>query len=122
MGSEAPLSRGQQLQPKQEREARRSHQSLAPYGAPAPQARLGAERNPYSTSSGIKSGSFSVKIKQGVSTNVLSKSNCTHGGGINRIHAQNKSKIRLRFDLRKANFYAWVYLKTVFFLKQIFSN
>ena len=35
MGSEAPLSRGQQLQPKQEREARRSHQSLASYGAPA---------------------------------------------------------------------------------------
>ena len=35
MGSEVSLSRGQQLQPKQEREARRSHQSLAPYGAPA---------------------------------------------------------------------------------------
>ena len=35
MGSEAQLSRGQQLQPKQECEARRSHQSLAPYGAPA---------------------------------------------------------------------------------------
>ena len=35
MGSEAPLSRGQQLQPKQEREARKSHQSLALYGAPA---------------------------------------------------------------------------------------
>ena len=35
MGSEAPLSRGQQLQPKQEREAQRSHQSLAPYGASA---------------------------------------------------------------------------------------
>ena len=35
MGSEAPLSRGQQLQPKQECEAQRSHQSLAPYGAPA---------------------------------------------------------------------------------------
>ena len=34
MGSEAPLSRGQQLQPKQEREARISHQNLAPYGAP----------------------------------------------------------------------------------------
>ena len=35
MGSEAPLSRGQQLQPKQEHEARGNHQSLAPYGAPA---------------------------------------------------------------------------------------
>ena len=32
MVSEAPLSRGQQLQPKQECEARRGHQSLAPYG------------------------------------------------------------------------------------------
>ena len=28
-----------------------------------PQSRLGAERNPYSTSSGIKSGSSSVKVK-----------------------------------------------------------
>jgi hypothetical protein len=34
---------------------------------------------------GTKSGSSSVKIKNGVSTNVLSKSNHTHGGGINRI-------------------------------------
>ena len=35
MGSEAPLSREQSLQPTREREARRSHQSLTPYGAPA---------------------------------------------------------------------------------------
>ena len=35
MGSEAPLSRGQQPQPKQEREARSSHHSLVPYGTPA---------------------------------------------------------------------------------------
>ena len=28
---------------------------------------------------------FLVKIKNGVSTNVLSKSNHTHGGGMNRI-------------------------------------
>ena len=32
---------------------------------------------------GTKSGSSSVKIKDGVSTNVLSKSNHTHGGGNN---------------------------------------
>ena len=35
---------------------------------------------PYSTSSGTKSGSSSVKIREWVSTNVLSKSNHTHGG------------------------------------------
>ena len=75
-----------------------------PAGDPYPQARLGAERNPYSTSSGIKSGFSSVKIKQGVSTNILSKSNRTHGGGINRIHAQDESRIRLGFNLRKAGF------------------
>jgi hypothetical protein len=55
-------------------------------GDPNPQARLGAGRNLYSTSSGTKYGSSSVKIKNVVSTNVLSKSNHTHGGGgINRI-------------------------------------
>ena len=35
MDSEVPLSRGQQLQLKQEREARKNHHSPAPYGAPA---------------------------------------------------------------------------------------
>ena len=59
--------------------------SVSPAGDPNPQARLGAGRYPYSTSSGTKSRSSSVKIKNGVSTNVLSKSNHTHGGGINRI-------------------------------------
>ena len=59
--------------------------AVTPAGDPNPQARLGAGRYPYSTSSGTKSGSSSVKIKNGVSTNVLSKSNHTHGGGINRI-------------------------------------
>ena len=56
------------------------------------------------TSSGMKSGSCSVKIKNGVSTNVLSKSNHTHGGGIHRIHAHDRSRIRLEFNLRKASF------------------
>ena len=83
-------------------------------GWPYPQARLGAEWNPYSTSSGTKSGSSSVKIKKGVSTNILSKSNRTHGGGIDRIHAQDGSRIRLGFNVRKASFYAWVYLKKIF--------
>ena len=50
-------------------------------GDPNPQARLGAGRYPYSTSSGTKSGSSSVKSKNGVSTNILSKSNHTHGKG-----------------------------------------
>ena len=63
---------------------------------------------------GKKFGSSSVKIRKGVSTNVLSKSNHTHGGGIDRIHAQNGSRIRLGFNLRKASFYAWVYLKKIF--------
>ena len=44
--------------------------------------KAGCRTVPYSTSSGTKSGSSSVKIKNGVSTNVLSKSNHTHGGGI----------------------------------------
>ena len=56
-----------------------------PAGDPNLHARLGAGRNVYSTSSGTKFGSSSVKIKNGMSTNVLSKSNHTHGGGINRI-------------------------------------
>ena len=91
MGSEAPLSRGQQLQPKQEHEVRRGHQNLAPneasYGWPYPQAMLGAERNPYSTLSGIKSGSSSVKIKQGwVQMYSVSPTTPTEGG-INRIYA-----------------------------------
>ena len=61
--------------------------AVSPAGDPNPQARLGAGQYPYSMSmsSGIKSGSSSLKIKNGVSTNVLSKSNHTHGGGINRI-------------------------------------
>ena len=83
--------------------------------------RVGCGRNLYSTSSTTKSGSSSEATTYiGVSTNVLSKSNRTHGGGINRIYAQDKSKIRLRFNLRKANFYAWVYLKEKDFLSNYF--
>ena len=48
-------------------------------------SKVGCRTGSYSTSSGTKSGSFSVKIKNGVSTNVLSKSNHTHEGGINRV-------------------------------------
>ena len=43
--------------------------------------------------------SSSVKRKNGVSTNVLSKSNRTHGGGYIRITCTGKSRIRLRFNL-----------------------
>ena len=53
---------------------------------------------------------FFCKSKSGVSTNVLSKSNHTHGGGYIRITCTGKSRIRLRFNLRKAKFYAGVYL------------
>ena len=44
------------------------------------------------------------KIENGVSTNVLSKSNHTHGGGITEYHAHGTSTIRLGFDLRKEIF------------------
>ena len=66
---------------------------------PVPQARLGVEREPYSASSGTKSGSSSVKRESGVSTNVLSKFNHTHGGGYIRITYTSKSRIKLRFNL-----------------------
>ena len=62
-------------------------------------------------SSGMKFGSSSVKIKNGVSTNVLSKSNHTHGGVSIEYNAHGKSRIRLGFKLRKASFYAGVPLK-----------
>ena len=66
---------------------------------------FGCGRNLYSMSSTTKSGSSSEATTYiGVSTNILSKSNRTHGGGINRIHAQDESRIRLGFNLRKADF------------------
>ena len=68
-------------------------------------------------SSGTKSGSSSVKSKNGVSTIVLSKSNHTHGGGYIRIICTCKSRVRLRFNLQKAEFYAGVYLA-----ENIFGN
>src|SRR6185312_14320765 len=77
---------------------------------PVPQARLGVERKPYSASSGTKFGSSSVKSKNGVSTNVLSKSNHTHEGGYIIITCSDKTRIRLWFNLRKAKFYAGVRL------------
>jgi hypothetical protein len=40
---------------------------------------------------------FHCKSKNGVSTNVLSKSNHTHGGGITEINAQDNPRIRLWF-------------------------
>ena len=76
----------------------------SPTGDPNPHARLGAGRYPYSASSGTKSVSFSVKIKDEVSTNVLSKSNHTHGGVSTEYNALGKSRIRLGFTLRNANF------------------
>ena len=58
----------------------------------------------------------SVKIKNGVSTNVLSKSNHTQGeGGTTEYNAQGKSRMRLGFYLRKANFDAGVHLKEMIF-------
>ena len=77
--------------------------AVSPAGDPNPQARLGAGRYPYSTSSGTKSGSSSVKIKNGVSTNVLSKSNYTHGGGITEYNTQGNSRIRLGFTFAESN-------------------
>ena len=94
--------------------------AVSPAGDPNPQARLGAGWYPYSTSSSTKSGSSSVKIKNGVSTNVLSKSNHTHGGGITEYHAHGKSRIGLGFDLLKAIFYAGVHLKESIFPKTSF--
>ena len=76
--------------------------AVSPAGDPNPQARLGAGQYPYSASSGTKSGSSSVKIKDGVSTNVLSKSKHTHGGGITEYHAQGNSRIRLRFTFAES--------------------
>ena len=93
--------------------------AVAPVSEPNPQAGLGAGRYPYSTSSGTKSGSSSVKIKNGVSTYVLSKSNHTHGGGYIRRICTGKSRIRLRFNLQKTIFYAGVYFKEKPFRNQL---
>ena len=69
----------------------------------------------------MKSGSSSIKIKNGVSTNVLSKSNHTHEGVYIEYNAQDKSRIRLRFNLQKADFYARVLLKEMIFKNKFFE-
>ena len=85
MSREAPLSRGLQSTHThydikyKKGVIRVLRHAVSPVGDPNPQAMLGAGRYPYSMSSGTKSGSSSVKIKNGVSANVLSKSNHTHG-------------------------------------------
>jgi hypothetical protein len=56
-------------------------------------------------------GIFHYKSKNGVSTNVLSKSNHTRGGEITEINAQVNPRIRLWFHLRKTRLYAKVHLK-----------
>ena len=40
--------------------------------------------------------------KNGVNTNILSKSNHTHGGGITEYNAQGNSRIRLRFSFAES--------------------
>ena len=91
MSREAPLSRGLQSTHTRndikykKKVIRVLRHAVASAGEPNPQARLGAGWYPYSTSSSIKSGSSSVTIRNGVSTNVLSKSNHTHGVGISRV-------------------------------------
>jgi hypothetical protein len=56
-------------------------------------------------------GIFHCKSKNGVSTNVLSKSNHTRGGEITEINAQVNPRIRLWFYLWKTRLYAKVHLK-----------
>jgi hypothetical protein len=56
-------------------------------------------------------GIFHCKSKNGVSTNVLSKSNHTHGGGITGLNAQDNPRIRLWFISGKTRFHAKVRLK-----------
>jgi hypothetical protein len=57
-------------------------------------------------------GVFHCKSKNGVSTNVLSKSNHTHGGGvISEVNAQDNPRIRLWFICGKTRLYAKAHLK-----------
>jgi hypothetical protein len=56
-------------------------------------------------------GIFHCKSKNGVSTNVLSKSNHTRGGVITELNAQDSPRIRLWFICGKTRFYATVRLK-----------
>ena len=63
---------------------------------------------------------FCKNSKSGVSTNVLSKSNHTHGGGYIRRTCTGKSRIRLRSNLQKTILYAGVYLIENLFRKTSF--
>jgi hypothetical protein len=60
------------------------------------------------------------KSKNGVSTNVLSKSNHTRGGGITEINAQVIPRIRLWFYLRKNSILCKGSFKT--FSKQVVKH
>jgi hypothetical protein len=108
MGSEAPLSRGLQLKPILLHWLRKEgHQSLAPCETPAvalATGKTGCRTKPYSTSSGMSSGSSAIRSKNGVSTNVLSKSNHTHGEVTTEIHAQDSPRVRLGFIYGKLSY------------------
>jgi hypothetical protein len=56
-------------------------------------------------------GIFHCKSKNGVSTNVLSKSNHPRGGVITELNAQDIPRIRLWFICGKTRFYAKVRIK-----------
>jgi hypothetical protein len=62
---------------------------------------------------------FRCKSKNGVSTNVLSKSNHTHGGGIIEFNAQDIPRIRLWFICGKLGYTQGFVLKA--FSKQVFQ-
>jgi hypothetical protein len=49
-------------------------------------------------------GIFHCKSKNGVSTNVLSKSNHTHGGGIIELNAQDNPRVKLWFICGKLGY------------------
>jgi hypothetical protein len=57
---------------------------------------------------------FHCKSKNGVSTNVLSKSNHTHGGVITDFNAQGSPRIRLRFICGKHSSMQGFVLKALF--------
>jgi hypothetical protein len=57
---------------------------------------------------------FHCKSKNGVSTNVLSKSNHTHGGGITEFNAQDNPRIRLWFICGKLGYMQGFILKAFF--------
>jgi hypothetical protein len=66
--------------------------------------KTGCRTKPYSTSSGVYSGSSAVRSKNGVSTNVLSKSNHTQEGGYNREQCTGQSKEKVRVHFQKLGY------------------